>query len=369
MTRPRSTYTYDDQVVTEGAWRVEFRQTGAFSWSIESFHDGAPVWRESSKFSAQQLFVSDDGRTAVLDAADQLTFRLPDGRITGHGSLLEVVCPGWQRESSGGGGLPVRWSTAGPFWEPYLAATFVPGAPDFVVSGRGVPPFAIDPTSLARTTFDGADLCEVLRRRAPEVLRAALGMLNANKPNILHHGTPWRFAAVGWARVAGETGAHEAVPTLRALAQFDVTTEGATSLPWYPRPADPIDVRRFALDPLRQATRLALLRLGAEDPQVAVMQLAQREGWFSTTWRAFAPPAGHDTQWSHITTGISPSELVNRVGGPTLIDAREDRIWWSYDSSGPDGPRSIDVKWGKKGAEQIVTVHGIPNATIEGRVA
>jgi hypothetical protein len=239
MTRPRMTYEYAAQVVCEGPWRLEAR-----GHSLELFKAGEPLWRHSTAGSTQQAFVSDDGRAAVLDAADHLTFREPTGRVMAEGSLLDLACPGWRRDREGGS--PVRSSTAGPKWERFLAATFLPASEsaDFVVCGRGVEPFSLNPASMARTDTAPNQLRDLLRTRAPEVLRRALDALRSQTPGTGLHGEPWRFAAVGWARVAGAVDAQEAAPILTSLASLALCVDGVTTLLRCPCPKDDIDVRR-----------------------------------------------------------------------------------------------------------------------------
>jgi hypothetical protein len=364
MTRPRSTYEYGAQTVCEGPWRFEARGT-----SLELSRSGERLWRHTTTHSTQQAFVSNDGRTATLDAADILTFRTPDGRVLSEGSLLDVACPGWREDREGRS--PVRHSTAGPTWERFLAACFLPASvsADFIVCGRGVEPFILSPSSMMRTTMAPTLVRDVLRTRAPEVLRCALDALLTHAPAYQAHGEPWRFAAVGWARVAGECGAQDATSALTALATRPLCADAYTTLLCGPRPTDAINVRMFALDPLRQATRLALLRMGHRPPPVAVMLLAERSGLFSVTWRAIDPPTDQDRAWHDVAAGISPSALVTRVGGPSFVERRDDRLWWCYDVAGSAGPRTIALSWGRSGAEELLEEPSIPLASIDGRVA
>lgn len=367
MTRPRSTYQYGPQTVasSDGAFRFEHALDGERTLAL--FREGALCWRlGAGPISPKQLFVADDGRSAVLDSADRLTFRSHDGSVLGARSALELAgdaAPGATK------GSPTP--TAGPSWDDYLAASFLPfdGSTFFVVSGRGAPPFAIDPSTGAPAQLSLEQLQRALCARAPQVLQAAVEALKPQRTREMFHGEPWRMAAAGWARVAGETNAQAAVCALELLANLDLVATASTSLLCYPRPRDRIRVNHYALDCVRQATCVALLRMGHVAPPRAVLQLSSREGWFRTSWTEFPVPADRTKALSKIPVGVSPSALVDLVGPPTLIELAKSRIVWSYDYLAPEGPRSVAVHWGRTGAQEVTAPVPIPAPSLLGRVA
>lgn len=371
MTRPRSTYEYGPQAVasSNGAFRLEHAVAGQRTLTLS--REARPCWSLSTGgVSPKQLFVSDDGRSAVLDAADRLTFRSEEGHVIGALSLLDLVRAG-ERPSATTDGSPVVVSTAGPSWDDFVAASFLPldGSTPFVVRGRGSPPLVIEPSTMSSVRRSDEELRAALSARAPEVLREAVAALGQRGSRRGTQGEPWRLAATGWARVAGETDAQGAVPHLQALASLDMQVTGEVWLGWYPQPRDRIKISRFAPDPLRQASCTALLRLGHAPPDRAAVQLARREGWFCTRWVEFPIPAGRTEALSKLSPGLLPSELLELVGPPTHVEAGETRVVWSYDHLGAEGPRSVAVSWGKKGAEEISRSDSIPGASVRGRVA
>src|SRR5262245_53355361 len=140
MTRQRSTYTYGAQTVSSVRGDFRLESSGGAAGTVTLLRDGDVSWSAPMARSSKQIFVADDGTSAVLDAADTLTFRAADGALIGEASLLDLAS------------APVMRSTAGPSWEDYVAATFVANGTStaFIVSGRDVPPFAIDPSTLSR---------------------------------------------------------------------------------------------------------------------------------------------------------------------------------------------------------------------------
>ena len=85
------------------------------------------------------------------------------------------------------------------------------------------------------------------------------------------------------------------------------------------QPRDEIRVDRFALDPLRQANHVALLRMGHAAPESTVMQLARRKGWFRSDWMEFPRPMEWADALSRVSSGTMPSNLLDLTGAPTHI--------------------------------------------------
>ena len=75
----------------------------------------------------------------------------------------------------------------------------------------------------------------------------------------------------------------------------------------------------------------------------------------------------------HIPLGIMPSALVDLVGPPSHIDGRAIdgrlRAVWSYDYLASGRAQSVDVTWGRKGAQDVSHASCIPAAERFGRVA
>lgn len=370
MTRPRSTYFYGSQSVLSDS--AQFRIVhDADERTLSLLHEDAVSWCVPLTLSLKQVFVSDDGLCATLDAADTLAMRGRDGQLVGQASLLDLACGNWRTGEVAGSS--VQHSSAGPIWEDFLAASFerFDSLNLFVASGRGESTLVIDPATMSRVPVNPDAVHRALRSRAPRRLSAAVNAMR-DRPTSKHpffHGEPWRLAAVGWARVAGETDARNAVPHLKSLAVQPMHVDGMTWLGWYPQPRDAIKVNRYALDPLRQATLIALLRLGAAPPPVPAVQLARRESWFRTRWLELPVPEDLTTALQDVSSGATPSELVDRVGPPTHVAQEDGRVAWSYDFQSADGGRTTEVRWSRTGADIVTEAGPIPTASPGGRVA
>lgn len=373
MTRPRSTYVYDPQSVMspDGAARLVHAREDHSTLAL--FLDEAQRWSTPvDRPSPKQLFVADDGTSAVLDAADLLSFRDPDGQLLGETSLIEAVGDGHGgRRRDGSDDSPVGMTTAGDVWDDYLAGSFLQfeASTHFIISGRGATPLVFDPTTLSRVDLSARQIHDAQRSRAPQVLAEAANALAGPPANEWRGHEPWRMAAVGWARVAGETGAPDAVASLETLARLDMVIAGMTHMPAFPQPKDPIRVNRYALDPLRQAVHIALLRMGRAPPPGPVMQLARRRGVLAHDWVEYPTPTDWIEALQRVSAGIMPTALVDLVGPPTHVATSQDRVVWSYDFLEADGAKSMDVRWGKKGAEAVSHAGPIPVASPRGRLA
>jgi hypothetical protein len=369
LTLPRSLYRYDSQTVSSDGGAFTLSSTGALG-TVSLQQGETVVWTSSSDVAPKQLAVADDGTSAVIDAGDTLTVRGRAGELLGAASVLDLACGvEWRRGRSGEARTPVRWSTAGPSWEEFLAFGFArfEGRLVVLLSGRGEAPLVLVPETLTRVPVPEDEVRRLLRDRSAAMLRAAVHALaGAPGPRDVH-ATPWRLAAVGWARVAGETGAREAVTHVLSLLDLELHTDGRLSLPSAPQPTDRLRVNQFALDPLRQAARLALIRLGVSPPPVAVLQLARREGWLRLDWVTFPVPADAARALTALPGGATPSELVALAGPPSHVESDDGGVVWSYDLFAPGGGRAVDVRWSKAG----FSVHAgpLPAAAIDGRVA
>lgn len=367
MTRPRFTYRYGAQAVRSagGAFRLVVDDEPQRSLTL--LERGELRWREAAgRFSPQQLFVSDDGCSVVLDARDVLSFRDPRGRPIGELSLIEWL----SSDPVIGASSRIMRTTAGSFVDEYWAGSFVTvgSSTRFVIDGRGLPPLAIDPSMPSVVELDGPGIREAQRERAASVLAEAAQALALPDSGGLGAWTPWRLAAVGWARLAGRTLAHDAVPSLHALAGLEMVIHGMTTVSVTRCAEDAILVDQYARDPLRQAVHLALLRMGHRPPAAPVVQLARRRG-SGMDWVTFERPAGWGDAPTRIRAGLQPSQVVELLGAPTHVGCSDGRAVWSYDHWTAHGIRSLVVTWGRAGAEAVELVEGIPEPAQHGRVA
>lgn len=372
MTRARCTYVYDHQSVVSPSGTFVLECLRGPQPSVKLCEDGLQRWiREVEPPSPKQLFVADDGTSAVLDAADVVSFWASGGELIGRVSLLEEVCDGDPLyPAPGPPDSPVTESSAGPIWDDYLAGSFLDFGTStyFVMSGRGSSPLVYDAAAVSRVEVDEDDIRAAQRTCAPRILAETLKALRARTSDDWRGREPWRMAAVGWSRVAGETTARDAIPSLQALATLPMAVDGMTYLPGYPQPRDPFRVNRYGLDPLRQATHAALLRLGQAAPAEAVLQLARRRSWFRNDWVAINRPTNWTRGLEEVAPGIMPSGLVDLLGAPNHIDEYKGRIVWSYDYLEADQAMTMDVRWGKPGAEDVARTL-MPAASACGRVA
>lgn len=334
---------------------VESSDTSPASHTLTVMCDERVRWRRAgAQGSAKQLFVSDDGRVAVIGADDGLTFYAQDGAIVGRTSLLDLVRP-----------AAVSLSTAGRAWDDYLAGSFAEDR--FILDGRGAPPLVFDACRGAAVEVPMAHVREIQRLRARGVLEQALAQLSANEVDARD---PWRLAAVGWARVAARTEDVASVEVLERLGALPLTPHGYTllSLLGIRCPADPVYVDRYALDPLRQATNCALLRLGRSAASVTTM-VCRRRGLLATSdWLELERPPDWLAALADLRAGASPSDAVAHLGTPMHVQRSEDAIQWSYHHRAEAGPATSDLVWGRRGLTSC-TARPLPPASPQGLVA
>jgi hypothetical protein len=152
------------------------------------------------------------------------------------------------------------------------------------------------------------------------------------------------------------------------LAERPLQLDSTTSMGVSDTPKDPVQVHQFAADPLRQAARLGLIRLGVAPPSVPVVQVARRDGWLRTAWVTVPVPLDAASALETLQSGAMPSEVVTSAGPPTLVHSEDDHAVWSYDLFAPNGGRTVVVRWLETGG-QVSHLAPVPPAALDGRVA